>query len=182
MELPPDIMEEIKSHVQDINTLLNICQLNKMINKQCSKQYYWQYFLSYHNINLPEIPLTTGQEWADYIKNILYYRADIINGIMKGYNRVFIKDDAANYILKLLYQISPTEHYDIGDRSNKIKLMFYQFDWLDDHNWFISYTDKYDSNEFGPMDEQTFKLILYDLIKNNFINDTDKIIQWGYNH
>jgi hypothetical protein len=43
MELPPDIMEEIKIHVQDINTLLNICQLNKIINKQ----YYWQYFLLY---------------------------------------------------------------------------------------------------------------------------------------
>jgi hypothetical protein len=101
---------------------------------------------------------------------------------MKGYNRVFIKDDAANYILKLLYKMS-TKHPDIGDRSNKVKLMFYQFDWLDDHNWFISYTDKNDSNEFGPMDEQTLKLILYDLIKNNFIiDDPYKIIQWGYNH
>lgn len=166
IELNQDVINEIYNNIYDIDTIINICSLNKEVRQMCSQEQFWKPILNYNDIELPSYNYITAKDWIKYIQYQNYIKLkinDILTTKITQYTKVH---DATieNLIKKYRPTIFDNEYYNNKDNSQLI----IQQSTKNKNRWYIEYYNKNGKITYMT-DLPTLKLLLKELIISKYI-------------
>lgn len=165
-QLNDDIINYIYNNVDDIDSIINICTINKAARTQCSKKSFWVRIFNNYNIDMPTDEYNTAQEWIYYIQKQIKIK-EYINIIKNKKSLTFKSNSNDSIILNIFdqYKNIIQDYYD--KKNNSIVLTFSSS--TKNNNIFYCDVSYHKKLIIYRLNIKQLTTILYDLYNNKLI-------------